>query len=119
MIQRRQSLLVVACVLAVVCICLRQTWIDVLQAISATLSAYTFFLFVRNQVQDTTRKLQSTLCLVNIFLCLAWYVGLAVTQGQPTYVDAIPLVEAILVFMARQGIVSDERKIRATERLRD
>jgi uncharacterized protein YhhL (DUF1145 family) len=119
MIQRRQSLLVVACVLAVVCVCLRQTWLDVLQVVSAALSAYTFFLFVRNQVQDTTRRLQSSLCLANIFLILVWYVGLAVTQGQPTTVDAIPMVEAILVFLARQGILGDEKKIRATERLRD
>lgn len=118
MIQRRQSLLLIAAVLAVICVCVRQTWLDLLQVASFLLSGYTFFLFIKNQVQDRKRMLQARLCLVNIVLVLMWYIGLAVTQEQPDMIDSIPLVEAILIFLARQGIISDEKKIRATDRIR-
>ena len=111
-------MLLIACLLAVICIYFRQTWLDLLQVASFLLSGYTFYLFVRNQVQDRSRKLQARLCLLNIVLIFVWYIGLAVTQGQPTTLDAIPLVEAILIFLARQGIISDEKKIRATDRIR-
>jgi hypothetical protein len=112
MIQRKQTLyLLVAAVLAVVCFALRLHWLDALQMVSAALSAYTIFLYRR-------RTQQALLCLVGLFVVFAWYIGLAVTEGPVGMVEGLPMVNAILIFLARKGILDDEKLVRAADRIR-
>lgn len=112
MIQRKQTVfLLLAAILAVVCLVVRLQWIDVLQAISAVLSVYTIFIYKR-------RKTQARLCLCGIAVIFVWYILLAVYQNDTDYIDALPMVNAILIFLARRGIIADERLVRAADRIR-
>lgn len=112
MIQRKQTVfLLLAVVLALVCVIVDPTWLDALQGAVAAVAGYTIFLF-------KTRMRQAAFCLVAILLVLAWYVGLAVLQCQPGTLDALPMCEAILIFLARKGIISDEKLVRAADRIR-
>ena len=112
MIQRIQSVyLLVAAVLAIVCFCLRLTWLDALQLVTAAICIATIFLY-------TKRMLQANLCLVALLTVFAWYIGLAVLQGYVDTVDGLPMVEAILIFLARKGIIHDEKLVRAADRIR-
>ena len=112
MIQRKQTIfLLLAAILALVCFFVRLTWIDALQIVSAALSATTIFLYKK-------RILQARLCLVGIIVIFAWYIGLAVTEGQVDLVGGLPMVNAILIFMARKGILDDEKLVRSMDRIR-
>ena len=112
MIQRKQTVfLLLACVLALVCFFLRWQWIDTLQLCSALLSAVTIFQYHR-------RIVQARLCLVGLFIVFAWYIGIAVLEGSVGTVEALPMVNAILIFMARKGILDDEKLVRAADRIR-
>ena len=112
MIQRKQTLfLLLAAIVAVVCGALRLQWIDGLLLIVALLAVYTIFQYKR-------RMLQARLCLVGLFGFLVWYILLAVFQGYATMVDSLPMVGAILTFMARKGIIADEKLVRAADRIR-
>jgi hypothetical protein len=113
MIQRKQTLfLLLAAILAVVCLVARLQWIDVLQGASAILSVVTIFLYRR-------RILQARLCLCGLLLVFAWYVGIAVTEGTiSSTTEVLPMVNAILIFLARKGILDDEKLVRATDRIR-
>ena len=112
MIQRKQTIfLLLAVVLAVVCVVIDPTWLDTLQAAVAAVAGYTIFIFKQ-------RMRQAVFCLVAILLVFAWYIGLAVLQGQPQTLDALPLCEAILIFLARKGIIADEKLVRAADRIR-
>jgi len=112
MIQRKQSVfLLLACILALVCFGLRLQWIDALQVVSAVLSAYTIFQYRR-------RVFQARLCIVGLFVVFTWYIGLAVLEGRVGTVEALPMVNAILIFMARKGILDDEKLVRAADRIR-
>ncbi len=112
MIQRKQTVfLLLACILALVCLFMRLQWIDVLQGVSAVLSAYTIFEYKR-------RLFQARLCIVGLFVIFAWYIGLAVLEGTAGLVESLPMVNAILIFMARKGIISDEKLVRAADRIR-
>ena len=112
MIQRKQTVfLLLACVLALVCFFLRMQWIDVLQLVSALLSAFTIFQYRR-------RIMQARLCLAGLFVVFVWYIGVAVLEGRVDTVEALPMVNAILIFMARKGILDDEKLVRAADRIR-
>ena len=112
MIQRKQTLfLLLAAVLALVCFFVRLTWLDVLQIVSAALSSTTIFLYKK-------RILQARLCLVGIVVIFAWYVGLAVTESEISTIDCLPMVNAILLQMARKGITDDEKLVRSMDRIR-
>lgn len=112
MIQRKQTVfLLLACVLALVCLFLRLQWIDVLQTVSAILSAFTIFQYKR-------RIMQARLCAVGLFVIIAWYIGLAVLEGTVGFVEGLPMVNAILIFLARKGILDDEKLVRAADRIR-
>ena len=112
MIQRKQTVfLLVACILALVCFFLRMQWIDAFLVVSALLSAYTIFQYRR-------RIVQARLCLAGLFVVFAWYIGIAVLEGKVGTVEALPMVDAILIFMARKGILDDEKLVRAADRIR-
>ena len=112
MIQRKQTVfLLLACILALVCFFMRLQWIDALQVVSAALSAYTIFLYRR-------RVVQARFCLAGLFVIFAWYIGIAVLEGVAGIVEALPMVNAILIFMARKGILDDEKLVRSADRIR-
>ncbi len=112
MIQRKQTVfLLLAAILAVVCLVVRWQWIDSLQGLSAVLSVYTIF-------QYHQRPRQAKWCLAGLSLIFVWYILLAVYQGFVTNIDALPMVNAILIFLARKGILDDERLVRAADRIR-
>jgi hypothetical protein len=113
MIQRKQTLfLLMAAILALVCLFVRLTWLDTLQALSAVLSLATIFLYKK-------RILQARLCLAGLFVIFIWYIGLAVWQGcLLTTIDCLPMINAILIFMARKGILDDEKLVRSLDRIR-
>lgn len=112
MIQRKQTVfLLLACILALVCFFMRLQWLDALLAVSAVLSAFTIFLYRR-------RIMQARLCLVGLFIIFAWYIGLAVLEGRVGTIEGIPMVNAILIFLARKGILDDEKLVRAADRIR-
>lgn len=92
----------------------------ILMLLSTTLSACTIFLYKR-------RPLQARLCMVNIFIMVLWYVSMIVVSKQlaPDAVNfrleiasSFPAVIAILLFMARKGVLADERLVRAADRIR-
>ena len=88
--------------------------------LSSVLSLFTIFLF-RN------RKLQSSLCLCNEFLLVAWYIVLGVVTRNVidpsaafhvAFVACLPAVAIVLNVMARAGILHDEKLVRAADRIR-
>jgi len=112
MIQRIQTVfLLLAAILAVVCLVVRWQWIDIVQGLSAVLSLYTIFIYKQ-------RLRQARLCLAGLFLIFVWYILLAVYQGFVTTIDALPMVNAILIFLARNRILADEKLVRAADRIR-
>ena len=112
MIQRKQTLfLLLAAILALVCFFVRLEWLDVLQMVSAALSATTIFLYKK-------RKLQAQLCLVGIVVIFAWYIGLAATEAELSPIDCVPMANAILLLMARKGVTDDEKLVRSMDRIR-
>lgn len=73
------------------------------------------------------RKRQARLCVLNIVLCLAWVavyavigwvVGVEKMAFRPELAAALPVVAVILLVMARNGILADERLVRAADRIR-
>ena len=112
MIQRIQTVyLLVAAILVLVSLFLRLQWIDAMLGLSGALSLYTVFLYAK-------RSLQARLCLANIVLLLVWYVALAALEGQLGLVEVLPMAAAIFVFLARKGVLADEKMVRAADRLR-
>lgn len=92
----------------------------ILMLLSASLSLFTIFLYKR-------RPLQAKLCMVNIFIMVLWYISMIVVSKQLApdamnfqleMASSFPAVTAILLFMARKGIRSDERLVRAADRIR-
>ena len=74
------------------------------------------------------RIFQSRLCLLSMLLMLAWYAAYAVfgyavprvenAAFTPSLAAAFPLVNVILLLMARHGILADEALVRAADRIR-
>ncbi|GEM_PF-4934497 len=65
--------------------------------------------------------------MVNIFIMVMWYIAMIVVSKQLApdaanfqleIASSFPAVIAILLFMARKGIISDERLVRAADRIR-
>ncbi len=113
MIQRKQTLfLLLAAILVLVCFFVRLFhWVDVLLAASAALSAYTIFQYRR-------RIVQARLCLAGLFVLIAWYIGVAAVEGEAGIAESLPMVAVILIFLARKGILDDEKLVRAADRIR-
>lgn len=89
----------------------------VLLGLAALFSIATIFLYQK-------RKLQATLCLAPVLLIVGWYVVLAVSpqpDGTPQllgWTHVLPLISIILTFMARKGILADEKLVRSLDRIR-
>ena len=151
MIQRKQSIfLLLALIASVVCLCLPLGSLElkgmgatpvlynlalasadgtynfnycplfVMLALSSLFSLVTIFLY-RN------RKLQMSLCRINLLFICIWYAILAfdiffVFKDMGTFYQGIaaclPFVAAIFVWLAHRGIVSDEKLVRAADRIR-
>ena len=116
MIQRKQTLfLLVAVILGMVHF---QAWLlFVIQILASAIALYTIFLY-------KNRKRQAALCLVSIFANFAWYLVLAalIQQGkaaeQLPITACFPIIAAVLCFMARRGIIADEKLVRSADRIR-
>jgi hypothetical protein len=118
MIQRKQTVfLILAFVLTVVCMIVSSSaslWHLVCLLLSAVLSIVSVFLYKK-------RILQANLCLLNIVALLAWYILVAVLPQYDLlsqWTSSLPAVSIILVFMARQGILADEKLVRSLDRIR-
>lgn len=112
MIQRKQTVfLLLAAIVAAVCAVIRWQLVDIVGGVSAILSFYTIFIYKQ-------RPRQAKLCLAGLFVVFVWYILLAVYQGYVTTIDSMPMVSAILIFMARKGIIDDEKLVRAADRIR-
>ncbi|MBR1545880.1 MAG: DUF4293 domain-containing protein [Prevotella sp.] len=92
----------------------------ILMLLSTTLSVCTIFIYKR-------RPLQAKLCMVNILVILLWYISMIVVSKQLSpdamnfqmeIASSFPAVMAILLFMARKGILADEKLVRAADRIR-
>jgi hypothetical protein len=92
----------------------------ILMLFATSLSACTIFLYKH-------RILQARMCLVNIIIALLWYIALIVVSKQmaPDALNfhlniaaAFPAVMIIFNFMARKGILADEKLVRAADRIR-
>lgn len=72
------------------------------------------------------RMLQARLCLICIFLLVCWYVIYAVTAQpagsefifKPDFAACLPMIEILLYFLARKGIIADEKLVKAADRIR-
>jgi hypothetical protein len=71
--------------------------------------------------------MQARLCMVNILMMLLWYIAMIVVSKQLApdamnfrleIASSFPIVVAILLFMARKGILADEKLVRAADRIR-
>lgn len=73
------------------------------------------------------RKLQSRLCALNLVLTALWYglyfvygylIGLKGTTFDLRIGMCLPIIAAILTYLARRGVIADERLVRAADRIR-
>ncbi len=116
MIQRKQSIfLLVAVILGMVYFL---AWpLFIIQMFASAVSRYTIFRYKH-------RPRQAVLCLISILANLAWYIALAVLIQQGKLSDnlpwqaCLPIIAAILCFMARKAILADEKLVRAADRIR-
>lgn len=116
MIQRKQTLFLLAAVIVGMVHFL--SWpLFVIQMFASAICLYAIFLYKH-------RKRQASLCLVGVLANLAWYVVLAVLIHQGKLPEALPLtaclplIAAILCFLARRGVIADEKLVRAADRIR-
>lgn len=147
MIQRKQTIfLLLACVAAVVCLCLplgsfelagmgkepilyNLAVVDgngsfefgycvlfILLSLSALLSLAAIFMY-------KNRKLQMNMCKSSLVLLVLWYAFLTyIIYSSDTFHQSfaacLPFVSAVFVWLAHRGILSDEKLVRAADRIR-
>lgn len=121
--QRKQTVfLLLAVILGVVALSMQfYSWVMfIILLFASSLDLYTIFIY-------KNRKRQALCCLVSVFAFVAWYIGLIVyskqvapdaSQFQLAWSDVLPMVGAILTFMARKAILADEKLVRAADRIR-
>lgn len=91
----------------------------VILLLSAAIGIYAIFAY-RN------RKLQAALCIFSVLLIVGWYivfVVLAFTAStdksfSPSLSVALPVLSIVFYILACRGIKSDERLVRAADRIR-
>lgn len=66
------------------------------------------------------RVRQASLCLLPMALVLGWYVllGVDMTAAMLRWYHALPLFALLFIFVARKGILRDEKLIRSLDRIR-
>lgn len=121
MIQRIQSVyLLLAVISTVTCSCMMWgAWIFfVILILYAIFGFYTIFVY-------NNRKMQAKFCLFNMLLLVCWYILYFVIAhldasgetGLSWYVS-LPGVSLVLYYLARRAIISDEKLVRAADRIR-
>jgi 4-hydroxybenzoate polyprenyltransferase len=119
MIQRKQTvfLLLAAILLTVTTFTVPSMLLSVVAAVAAITAIMTIFDF-------KCRKRQAAVCLAIIIGLLVWYILLAAMpqiDGTPIYKEwpsVLPMISVILTFMARKGILDDEKLVRSLDRIR-
>ena len=113
MIQRIQTifLLLAGIAFAVSAVMGDMLWTEVLLGCLALLSLGNIFLFRK-------RPTQATLCTAAMALAIVYYIILAVQQPMLVWPMALPMVAVILLFLARNRIVKDEKLVRSLDRIR-
>ena len=66
------------------------------------------------------RKLQALVCLLSMACLVVWSILLGINASTETlkWYHALPLFAILCVFMARKGILHDEKVVRALDRIR-
>ncbi len=91
-----------------------------LLVVTVPLEAFAVFSYRR-------RPLQAKLCSWSIVFCLAWYVyyafALHAAAGDEyafhlQFAACLPLVAVIALFLARRGVIHDEKLVRSADRIR-
>ena len=113
MIQRKQTLYLLAA--AIIGLLHLLAWtLFAIQLLASIVCLYTIFKYKQ-------RKRQAALCLVAVGLNIVWYLVLAVLIQQGMlpeaipYVACLPLVAAILCFLARKGVIDDEKVVKVVK----
>lgn len=88
--------------------------------LSSVISVLTIFAY-------KNRRLQAMLCNIIMLLNVGWYIAYAVFATmkvpetmtfRPAMAAVFPLIAVILTFMARKGVIADEKLVRAADRIR-
>ena len=116
MIQRKQTLFLL---LAAICLGLAAflahgTLLMTILLIVAALTALCCIFLYKN------RKLQATITLPVLAVLVLWYILLSVYYGWNMlgWADALPLAALLFTFLARKGIIHDEKLVRSLDRIR-
>lgn len=120
MIQRKQTifLLLSAIALGIAAFANTGTWVMLAVLIVTVIMALGNIFLYKN------RKRQALVALCTMFLIVLWYVLLAVRNRnlagsvQLHWQDALPMLAVLLLFLARQGIIKDEKLVRSLDRIR-
>ena len=90
---------------------------------TAAIATYTIFIY-------HNRKMQALFCLFNMLLVIGWYVCYFVVAQMvgdkawgtidfhPTWPAVFPAISLICYFLARRGILADEKLVRSMDRIR-
>ena len=64
------------------------------------------------------RTFQANLCCVLMGIGIVYYVALAVMQPLLEWFAAMPMVAVLFLFLARKGILKDEKLVKSLDRIR-
>ena len=106
--------LALAALLMIVVVCIELTPLArmLTLVVAAVLAALTIPLY-------KNRKRQARFCLLTMMLLVAWYIQLSVAgPASLGWQHALPLVSILLLFLARKGILRDEKLVRSLYRIR-
>ncbi|SDG98150.1 DUF4293 domain-containing protein [Prevotella communis] len=113
MIQRIQTvyLLLAAIALVVGCIFEPMGYNKGLTGSMALLTLLIVFLY-------KNRTYQANICSVLMGIGIVYYVALAVMQPLLEWFAAMPMVAVLFLFLARKGILKDEKLVKSLDRIR-
>ena len=113
MIQRIQTVwLLLAFVALVVCAVFEpMSYLKGMVGAMAVVALGVVFLF-------KNRPRQANLCAVLMGLGVVYYIALAVMQLALEWYCALPMVAVFFLFLARKGIVKDEKLVKSLDRIR-
>ena len=64
------------------------------------------------------RTFQANICTVLMAIGVVYYIALAVMQAILGWYTAMPMVAILFLFLARKGIVKDEKLVKSLDRIR-